>query len=138
LNLKESRIREIIQNCISYLNETSTVEDDKKDIDEYNIWRAYSWIEYCILLVRLDKYNLLDEPPSLNDKKTTVVGTTTAAKKTKMKVDEKIMIRQVRDLLLNLNYKDDQKLIASLREIRDLLKVMVKDRQKKNNKITQK
>jgi hypothetical protein len=138
LNLKDSRIREIIQNCISFLNETSTVEDDKKDIDEYNIWRAYSWIEYCILLVRLDKYNLLDEPPTLNDKKTTVVGTTAAAKKTKMKVDEKIMIRQVRDLLLNLNYKDDQKLIASLREIRDLLKVMVKDRQKKHNKITQK
>ena len=106
-------------------------------MDEYNIWRAYSWIEYCILLVRLDKYNLLDEPPSLNDKKTTVAGAA-AAKKTKIKVDEKIMIQQVRDLLLNLNYKDDQKLIASLREIRDLLKAIVKDRQKKDNKKNQK
>lgn len=106
-------------------------------MDEYNIWRAYSWIEYCILLVRLDKYNLLDEPPSLNDKKKTVAGAA-AAKKTKIKVDEKIMIQQVRDLLLNLNYKDDQKLIASLREIRDLLKAIVKDRQKKDNKKNQK
>jgi hypothetical protein len=128
--IKDLRIREIIQNCRSFLNETSIEGADKKDIDEYNIWRAYSWIEYCILLVRLNKYNLLDEPPSLNDKKTTVA----AVKKTKIKVDEKIMVQQVRDLLSNLNYKDDQKLIASLREIRDLLKVIVKDRQKKDNK----
>ena len=134
--IKDLRIREIIQNCRSFLNETSIEGADKKDIDEYNIWKAYSWIEFCILLVRIDKYNLLDEPASLNDKKITVAGA--AAKKTKIKVDEKIMIQQVRDLLLDLNYKDDQKLIASLREIRDLLKVMVKDRQKKHNKKNQK
>lgn len=123
------RIKEIIQNCKKFLDETSTDEDDKKDIDEYNIWKAYSWIEYCILLVRLNKYNLLDEPAPLPDKKTTAT-----AKKTKIKVDEKIMIQQVRDLLLNLNYKDDKKMIDSLREIRDLLKIIVKDRRKKDNK----
>ena len=108
MNPKDLRIREIIQNCINFLNKTSIDGADKKDIDEYNIWRAYSWIEYCILLVRLDKYNLLDEPTSLNDKKITMAGDV-AAKKIKIKVDEKIMIQQVRDLLLNLNYKDYQK-----------------------------
>ena len=124
-------IKEIIQNCNSFLNETSIIEGNKKNIDEYNIWKAYSWIEYCILLLRLNKYNLLDEPTSLNDKK---IAAASDHKKSKIKVDEKIMIQQVRDLLLNLNYKNEKKLIDSLREIRDLLKVIVKDRQKEHNK----
>ena len=130
------QIKEIIQNCISFLDETSIhKEDNKKDInDDYNIWKAYSWVEYSILLVRLNKYNLLDEPPSfLGDKKISSTTNRTAVKKTKkvVKVDEKIMIQQARNLLLNLNYKDEKKLIDSLREIRDLLKVIVRDRQKK-------
>lgn len=124
-------IKEIIQNCKSLLNETSIIEDDKKNIDEYNIWKTYSWIEYCILLLRLNKYNLLDKPTSLTDKKITAASD---HKKTRIKVDEKIMIQQARDLLLNLNYKNEKKLIESLREIRDLLKVIVKDRQKEHNK----
>jgi hypothetical protein len=123
------QIKEIIENCISFLNETS-IDDYKRDIDEYNIWKAYSWIEYCILLVRLNTYNLLDEPSFLSDKKITAA---TADKKTKIKVDERIMIQRVRILLLNLNFKDEKKLIDSLREIRDLLKVIVKDREKKKH-----
>lgn len=124
-------IKEIIQNCKSLLNETSIIEDDKKNIDEYNIWKTYSWIEYCILLLRLNKYNLLDKPTSLTDKKITAASD---HKKTRIKVDEKIMIQQARDLLLNLNYKNEKKLIESLREIRDLLKVIVKNRQKEHDK----
>ena len=140
MDLKDLQIKEIIQNCVSFLDETSIhKEDNKKDInDNYNIWKAYSWVEYCILLVRLNKYNLLDEPPPpsfLGDKKISPTTTNgTAIKKTKKvvkKVDEKIMIQQARNLLLNLNYKDEKKLIDSLREIRDLLKVIVRDRQKK-------
>ena len=130
MNFNNLRIKGIIENCISFLNETSIDQNDTGDIDKYNIWKAYSWIEYCILLVRLNKYNLLDEPPFLGDKKITA---TTAVKKTKIKVDEKIMIQQVRNLLLNLNFKDEIKLIDSLREIRDLLKAIVKDRQKKKH-----
>ena len=131
MNLKDLQIKGIIENCIHFLNETSIDEDDTGDIEEYNIWKAYSWIEYCILLVRLNNYNLLDEPPFLGDKKITAA---TTVKKTKIKVDEKIMIQQVRNLLLNLNFKDEIKLIDSLREIRDLLKVIVKARRKKHNK----
>ena len=142
MDIKDLRIKEIIQNCISFLDEISIhKEDNKKDInDDYNIWKAYSWVEYSILLVRLNKYNLLDEPPPpsfLDDKKISPTTTNgTAIKKTKKvvkKVDEKIMIQQARNLLLNLNYKDEKKLIDSLREIRDLLKVIVKDRQKKKD-----
>jgi hypothetical protein len=130
LDLKDLRIKEIIQNCKRFLKEPSTDNDLKKDIDDYNIWKAYSWIEYCILLVRLNKYNLLDQPSSLNEQK----KTTTAAKNTKTKVDEKIMIQQVRALLLNINYKDEEKMLDSLRNIRDLLKRIVKDRKKKDKK----
>jgi len=131
LDLQDLRIKEIIQNCKSFLNEPSIDEDAKQEIDEYNIWKAYSWIEYCILLVRLNKYNLLDQSSFLNEQ----ITTTAAAKKTKTKVDEKIMIQQVRDLLLNLNYKDEEKMLDSLRNIRDLLQEIVKDRKKKINRI---
>ena len=123
MGFKDLRIKEIIENCKILINESSTIkEGDKKEIDEYNIWKAYSWIEYAILLVRLNKYNLLDEPSSLKEQKKTKIT----------KVDEKIMIQQARDLLLDLNYKDEEKMLDSLRNIRDLLKRIVKNRKKKN------
>lgn len=129
MDANDLQIKEIIQKCKSFLTEPSSDEDAKKGIDEYNIWQAYSWIEYCILLVRLNKYNLLDLPPSLKEPEITIT------KKTKIKVDEKIMLQQVRDLLLNLNYyKDEEKTLGSLREIRNLLKIIVRDRKKKHNK----
>ena len=123
MDFKDLRIKEIIENCKILINESPTTEeDDNKEIDEYNIWKAYSWIEYSILLVRLKRYNLLDEPSSLKEQKKTKTT----------KVDEKIMIQQARDLLLDLNYKDEEKMLDSLRNVRDLLKRIVKNRKKKN------
>lgn len=123
MDFKDLRIKEIIENCKILINESPTTEeDDNKEIDEYNIWKAYSWIEYSILLVRLKRYNLLDEPSSLKEQKKTKT----------IKVDEKIMIQQARDLLLDLNYKDEEKMLDSLRNVRDLLKRIVKNRKKKN------
>lgn len=120
MDFKNLRIKEIIENCKILINESPAIEEgDKKEIDEYCIWKAFSWIEYSILLVRLNRYNLLDEPSFLKE-----------AKKTK--VDEKIMIQQARDLLLDLNYKDEEKMLDSLRNVRDLLKRIVKNRKKKN------
>ena len=123
MDFKDLRIKEIIENCKILINESPTTEEgDNKEIDEYNIWKAYSWIEYSILLVRLKRYNLLDEPSSLKEQKKTKIT----------KVDEKIMIQQARDLLLDLNYKDEVKMLDSLRNVRDLLKRIVKNRKKKN------
>ncbi|HEX7256596.1 MAG TPA: hypothetical protein VF242_00935 [Nitrososphaeraceae archaeon] len=123
MDFKDLRIKEIIENCKILINESHTIEEgDNKEIDEYNIWKAYSWIEYSILLVRLKRYNLLDEPSSLKEQKKTKTT----------KVDEKIMIQQARDLLLDLNYKDEEKMLDSLRNVRDLLKRIVKNRKKKN------
>lgn len=122
MDFKDLRIKEIIENCKILINESSTIEEgDNKEIDEYNVWKAYSWIEYSILLVRLSRHNLLDEPSSLKEQKKTKTT----------KVDEKIMIQQARDLLLDLNYKDEEKMLDSLRNVRDLLKRIVKDRKKK-------
>ena len=123
MDFKDLRIKEIIENCKILINESPTIEEgDNKEIDEYNIWKAYSWIEYSILLVRLKRYNLLDEPSSLKEQKKTKTT----------KVDEQIMIQQARDLLLDLNYKDEEKMLDSLRNVRDLLKRIVKNRKKKN------
>ena len=122
MDFKDLRIKEIIENCKILINESPTIEEgDNKEIDEYNIWKAYSWIEYSILLVRLKRYNLLDEPSSLKEQKKTKTT----------KVDEKIMIQQARDLLLDLNYKDEEKMLDSLRNVRDLLKRIVKNRKSK-------
>ena len=122
MDFKDLRIKEIIENCKILINESPSIEEgDNKEIDEYNIWKAYSWIEYSILLVRLKRYNLLDEPSSLKEQKKTKTT----------KVDEKIMIQQARDLLLDLNYKDEEKMLDSLRNVRDLLKRIVKNRKKK-------
>ena len=123
MDFKDLRIKEIIENCKILINESPTIEEgDNKEIDEYNVWKAYSWIEYSILLVRLSRHNLLDEPSSLKEQKKTKTT----------KVDEKIMIQQARDLLLDLNYKDEEKMLDSLRNVRDLLKRIVKNRKKKN------
>ena len=134
-------IIDIIQNCTKLIDESSYSEDNSiedRSPDKYNIWRAYSWVEYCILLVRLNKYNLLDQPSSQlsddNQQQTIPSKTKTKTKKTKVKVDEKVMLQQVKELLLNLNYKNEEKLLEELRSSRDILKQIFKDRKKKLKK----
>ena len=134
-------IIDIIQNCTKLIDESSYSEDNSiedRSPDKYNIWRAYSWVEYCILLVRLNKYNLLDQPSSQlsddNQQQTIPSKTKTKTKKTKVKVDEKVMLQQVKELLLNLNYKNEEKLLEELRSSRDILKQIFKDRKKKIKK----
>jgi hypothetical protein len=142
LEIKDLGIIEIIQKCIKLIDVSFYPEDNSTEETshvKYNIWKAYSWVEYCILLVRLHKYNLLDQPSSEfsdnhQQQQTKSSKTKTKTKKTKVKVDEKIMLQQVKDLLLNLNYNNEEKLVEELRSSRDILKQIVKDRKKKDNK----
>ena len=61
----------------------------------------------------------------------------TSVKPKKTKVDEKIMFQQIENLFSSLNFNDEEKLLDSLRSIRNLLRIIVKNRQKmKNKKIT--
>jgi hypothetical protein len=87
---------------------------NNKDKEESEIWKAYSWLEYTILLVRLKKYNLLDE------------GQQKGLKNNKKQAVPDVLLRNARDLLLNLNYMDDDQLLNSLRASRDLLRIFLK------------
>lgn len=87
---------------------------NNKDKEESEIWKAYSWLEYTILLVRLKKYNLLDE------------GQQKGLKNNKKLAVPDVLLRNARDILLNLNYMDDNQLLNSLRASRDLLRIFLK------------
>ncbi|HEU4483609.1 MAG TPA: hypothetical protein VFR65_11220, partial [Nitrososphaeraceae archaeon] len=89
---------------------------NNKDKEESEIWKAYSWLEYTILLIRLKKYNLLDEIQQKDLKNN----------KKQEKVEPEELIRKARDLLLTLNYRDVDQLLNSLRVSRDLLRIFLK------------
>lgn len=111
MDLKELSIDKKIHSSIDFL--TNAINN--KDKEESEIWKAYSWLEYTILLIRLKKYNLLDEiqQKDLNNKK-------------QEKVEPEELIRKARDLLLTLNYRDVDQLLNSLRVSRDLLRIFLK------------
>jgi hypothetical protein len=108
VDLKELDIDVKIQSSIDFL--TNAI--NKKDNDMSKIWQAYSWLEYSILLVRLKKYNLLDNLPK-NKLKT---------KKMQEKIEPELNLIKARNLLWSLDYNDDVQILNSLRESRDLLK----------------
>ncbi|MDW3604211.1 MAG: hypothetical protein QOK67_04180, partial [Nitrososphaeraceae archaeon] len=110
MDLKELDIDKKIHLSINLL--TNAINN--KDKEESEIWKAYSWLEYTILLVRLKKYNLLDE------------GEQKRLKNNKKQVVPDVLLRNARDLLLNLNYMDDDQLLNSLRASRDLLRIFLK------------
>ena len=56
MDLKELDIDKNIHSSINFL--TNAINN--KDKEESEIWKAYSWLEYTILVIRLKKYNLLD------------------------------------------------------------------------------
>lgn len=109
MDLKELDIDKKIHFSINLL--TNAINNKEK---ESEIWKAYSWLEYTILLVRLKKYNLLDE------------GEQKRLKNKKEQVVPDVLLRNARDLLLNLNYLDDDQLLNSLRASRDLLRIFLK------------
>ena len=112
MDLKESSIDNKIHSSIDFL--TNAINN--KDKEESEIWKAYSWLEYTILLIRLKKYNLLDEIQEKDLKNN----------KKQEKVEPEELIRKARDLLLTLNYRDVDQLLNSLRVSRDLLRIFLK------------
>lgn len=112
MDLKELSIDTKIHSSIVFL--TNAINN--KDKEESEIWKAYSWLEYTILLIRLKKYNLLDEIQQRDLKNN----------KKQEKVEPAELIRKARDLLLTLNYRDVDQLLNSLRVSRDLLRIFLK------------
>jgi hypothetical protein len=114
VDLKKLDLDVKIQSSINFL--TNAI--NKKDYDKSEIWKAYSWLEYSILLVRLKNYNLLDELPK-NELKTN---------KMEEKIEPEINLIKARNLLWSLDYEDNQQILNSLRESRDLLKNFLKNK----------
>jgi hypothetical protein len=112
VDLKELDIDKKIHSSINFL--TNAINN--KDKEESEIWKAYSWLEYTILLIRLKKYNLLDEIQQKDLKNN----------KKQEKLEPEELIKKARDLLLTLNYRDDDQLLNSLRVSRDLLRIFLK------------
>lgn len=112
MDLKELDIDKKIHSSINFL--TNAINN--KDKEESEIWKAYSWLEYTILLIRLKKYNLLDEIQQKDLKNN----------KKQEKLEPEELIKKARDLLLTLNYRDDDQLLNSLRVSRDLLRIFLK------------
>ena len=112
LNIKELGIDIKIQSSINLLTKVI----NKKDSDDFEIWKAYSWLEYCILLIRLKHYNLLDK----------IEQNVLKPDKKKVKVENEVNLKKARELLTSLDYTDSDHLLNSLRESRDLLKIYLK------------
>jgi hypothetical protein len=112
VNLKELDIDKKIHSSINLL--TNAINN--KDLGESETWKAYCWLEYTILLVRLKKYNLLDEIQQNGLKNI----------KKDEKVEPEVLLRKARDILLSLNYINDDQLLKSLRVSRDLLRTFLK------------
>lgn len=112
LNIKELGIDIKIQSSINLLTKVI----NKKDSDDFEIWKAYSWLEYCILLIRLKQYDLLDK----------IQQNVLKPDKKKVKVENEVNLKKARELLTSLDYTDSEHLLNSLRESRDLLKIYLK------------
>lgn len=112
LNIKELGIDIKIQSTINLL--TNVI--NKKDSNEFEIWKAYSWLEYCILLIRLKQFDLLDK----------IQQNVLKPKKKKEKVEKEANLKRARELLTSLDYTNSEHLLNSLRESRDLLKSYLK------------
>ena len=110
MDFKELDIDNKIQFSINILTNAINNKDGK----ESEIWKAYSWLEYTILLVRLKKYNLLDQEQQ-EELKTNIKP-----------VVANSILKKARELLSSLNYEDHDQLLYSLRASRDLLKIFLK------------
>ncbi|HJS65157.1 MAG TPA: hypothetical protein VJ767_09895 [Nitrososphaeraceae archaeon] len=98
-------------------NKTIYEQEITLNENEYNIWKAYSWIEYSILQLRLKKYNLMD---------TYSTDKTISKKRNRKIVDNKKLIIELKQHLQNLDYDNHESLLNNLREIRNNLMIIVK------------
>ncbi len=112
LDIKELGIDIKIESSINLL--TNVI--NKNDSDVFEIWKAYSWLEYCILLIRLKHYNLLDK----------IQQNVLKPDKKKVKVENEVNLKKAKELLTSLDYTNIEHLLNSLRKSRDLLKIYLK------------
>ena len=118
---RDLQIIHIIQNGKKMLdknkNKNKNNHNTENDIDDESVWKAYSWIEYCILQLRLKKYNLMDTFSTVK---------ILSIKKNRKVVDNKKLVIELKQHLQNLDYDNYESLLNNLREIRNNLMIIVK------------
>jgi len=83
--------------------------------NDFNLWKAYSWIEYSILRLQL-KNDLYENNSLISNKK----------KNNSKNMDIKMVITIVNERLKGIDYDEHDAMISTLREIRDMLRVILK------------
>ena len=121
-----NRIDELITTCID------SIDDFQKHNQDESIFLAYSWLDYCILLIRMKSHGFIEKI----DKK--VVDNYQKKNKMSYTKDYNKLLEQVKKSLkntdLSLKEKNIDQTIESLREIRDTLKVITKRLRNKKRK----
>ena len=83
--------------------------------NDFNLWKAYSWIEYSILRLQL-KNDLYENNSLISNKK----------KNDSKNMDIKMVITIMSERLKGIDYDEHVIMISTLREIRDILRVILK------------
>lgn len=83
--------------------------------NDFNLWKAYSWIEYSILRLQL-KNDLYENNSLISNKK----------KNHSKNIDIKMVITLLNERLKGIDYDEHDVMISTLREIRDTLRVILK------------
>ncbi len=112
----DSKIHSLLNHAITNLK--------SYDSDNYHnslsLWRAYIYIEYAILVLKL-RYNHIETKQQARFKKSNIKNVT--KKKILMKPEDRNHeIKQLKSVLRHLDFQDKELLLDELRSNRDLLK----------------
>lgn len=133
MTIEDNRIKIIVNRAIDFLerylenlDQTEIMSfGNVKEIDssernlndnDFNLWRAYSWVEYSIFQLRLKKNNLYEN----NSVKSSI------KKNVKKNSDIIVVVTLLKEKLKKIDYDDYELMIITLREVRDFLRTILK------------
>ena len=118
----DGKIHSLINHAITNLNNYDS--DDNND--SLSLWRAYTDIEYAILVLKLS-YNNVETKRQARYKKSKIKNLT--ERKIPMKPeDDNHEIKRLKSCLRHLDFRDKKLLLNELRSNRDMLKKLVAKR----------
>lgn len=97
------------------LKEIASGERNLNDND-FNLWKAYSWVEYSIFQLRLKKNNLYE-----NTSVKSIIK-----RNLKKNIDIITVVTLLKERLKKIDYDDYEMMIITLREVRDFLRKILK------------
>ena len=119
----DSKIHSLINHAITNLNNYDS--DDNND--SLSLWRAYTDIEYAILVLKLS-YNNVETKRQARYKKSKIKNLTERKIPMKPEEDDNHKIKRLKSSLRHLDFRDKKLLLNELRSNRDVLKKLVAKR----------